>query len=99
MCCKSLGLPVTLGKQALKEVYVTTFSDFLLASRIDKAREWLKATDMSVEEMAQRLQYRNAQNFSRTFKKAAGLPANTSRKPGAKRSRTQKRTRINGMRV
>lgn len=79
-CCKALGLPVTLGKQALKEVHDATFSDYLLASRIAKAKHWLRHTEMSIDEMASRLQYSNAQNFSRTFKKFVGMPPGQYRK-------------------
>ncbi|GAA4872632.1 hypothetical protein GCM10023310_60360 [Paenibacillus vulneris] len=79
-CCKALNLPASIGKQALKEVHDTTFSEFLLQSRIGKAQRWLLETEMSVEEIASRLQYSNAQNFSRTFKKAVGVPPGHYRK-------------------
>lgn len=73
-CCKALNVPVSIARQALKEVRDTTFSECLLHSRIAKAQRWLAETDMGVEEIASRLQYSNAQNFSRTFKKAVGVP-------------------------
>ncbi|UQZ85156.1 HTH-type transcriptional regulator YesS [Paenibacillus konkukensis] len=79
-CCKALNVPASVGRQALKEIHDSTFSDFLLQSRIEKAREWLLHTGMSVEEIASRLQYSNSQNFSRTFKKSVGLPPGQFRK-------------------
>lgn len=79
-CCKALNVPTSIGKQALKEVHDTTFSDYLLHSRIVKAQNWLLHSDMSVDEMASRLQYSNAQNFSRTFKKTVGVPPGQYRK-------------------
>lgn len=79
-CCKALNLPVSIGKQALKEVHDATFADRLLASRIDKAKRLLTASDSGIEEIASRLLYSNAQNFSRTFKKAVGIPPGQYRK-------------------
>jgi AraC-like DNA-binding protein len=79
-CCKALNVPTSIGKQALKEVHDTTFSDFLLHSRIVKAQDWLLHSEMSVDEMSSRLQYSNAQNFSRTFKKIVGVPPGQYRK-------------------
>lgn len=79
-CCKTLNLPASIGKQALKEIHDTTFSEYLLQSRIAKAQKWLLETEMSVDEIASRLQYSNAQNFSRTFKKVVGVPPGHYRK-------------------
>ncbi|NOU91655.1 helix-turn-helix domain-containing protein [Paenibacillus sp. LMG 31456] len=88
VCCKSLNVPTSIGKQALKEVQDTTFSDFLLQSRIEKAQSWLIHSEMSIEEMSSRLQYSNAQNFSRTFKKVIGLPPGQYRKDAREQLRT-----------
>jgi AraC-like DNA-binding protein len=79
-CCKAMNLPVSIGKQALKEVHDTTFADLLLTSRMNKAQQLLKDTDTGIEEIASRLLYSSAQNFSRTFKKAIGIPPGQFRK-------------------
>ncbi|UQZ82416.1 HTH-type transcriptional regulator YesS [Paenibacillus konkukensis] len=79
-CCKPLGIPVSVAKQALKEVYETTFAELLLKERIEKSKEWLRETDIGVEEIAKRLYYSNAQSFTRTFKKMTGMPPGQYRK-------------------
>ncbi|GAB2556995.1 AraC family transcriptional regulator [Gracilibacillus alcaliphilus] len=45
------------------------FSEYLLRYRLNKAKEWLVTTDLSVKEIAERLQYNNSQNFIRSFRK------------------------------
>lgn len=73
-CCKSLQIPVSFAKQALKDEWGITFNELIMRTRIEQAKAWLEADDYSVEEVARRLQYSNAQNFSRMFKKAVGVP-------------------------
>ncbi|MDX8045182.1 AraC family transcriptional regulator [Gracilibacillus sp. S3-1-1] len=46
-----------------------SFSEYLLRYRLNKAKEWLVTTNMSVKEIAERLQYNNSQNFIRSFRK------------------------------
>lgn len=72
-CCKTLQLSVSFAKLALKDRLGCSFADLVLQERIEQAKRWLRG-GMSVEEIARRLQYSNAQNFSRTFKKAVGVP-------------------------
>ncbi|WP_130858945.1 helix-turn-helix domain-containing protein [Gracilibacillus phocaeensis] len=49
-----------------------SFSEYLLRYRLNKAKEWLVSTKMSVKEIAQRLKYNNSQNFIRSFRKMEG---------------------------
>ncbi|MDF2960787.1 MAG: AraC family transcriptional regulator [Paenibacillus sp.] len=79
-CCKALGIPVSVAKQALKEVYETSFAELLLLERIEQSKQWLRETDIGVDEIAKRLFYSNAQSFTRTFKKATGMPPGQYRK-------------------
>ncbi len=72
-CCKARGLPVRLGKRA-GEVHDATFSGYLLASRIAKSKPWLRHTEMSIDEMASRLQYSNVQSFSRFVQVIVDIP-------------------------
>ncbi|MGI2293636.1 helix-turn-helix domain-containing protein [Paenibacillus sp. GXUN7292] len=72
--CKALHIPASFAKQALKETMDATFSELVLSMRIEKSKQWLANEDYSIEEIAKRLYYSNAQNFSRTFKKAVGIP-------------------------
>jgi len=59
-----------------------TFTELVLQERIERAKEWLQAGLMNVDEIARRLQYSNAQNFSRTFKKLVGMPPGQYRAVG-----------------
>lgn len=49
------------------------FSDYLARHRLQVAKGWLTGTDMRIAEMAERLQYTNAQNFIRYFRKMEGM--------------------------
>jgi len=50
----------------------TSFSNYLALFRINKAKEWLIETDMTVKEIAERLKYNNSQNFIRSFRNVEG---------------------------
>ena len=54
-----------------KEMNIS-FSEYLSMYRINKAKEWLVETKMSVKEISERLNYNNSQNFIRSFKKFEG---------------------------
>ena len=73
-CCKSLNIPVSFARQALKDEYGITFNDLIVRARVEQAKRWFETERYSVEEVARRLQYSNAQNFSRMFKKEVGVP-------------------------
>lgn len=47
--------------------------DYLTKIRVDKAKEYLKATNYSVEEIAYSVGFSSLQRFSETFKKRVGL--------------------------
>lgn len=46
-----------------------TFSDCLAGHRLKIAKQWLRQTDMKIVDIAHKLQYTNAQNFIRYFRK------------------------------
>lgn len=56
------------------------FGDFVQNYRLEIAKGWLKDTEMTVKEIAERLQYRNPQNFIRFFKKKLNLTPGEYRK-------------------
>lgn len=57
------------------------FGDFIQNYRLEIAKKWLKETTLSVKEIAERLKYRNSQNFIRFFKrKNPSLLVSTVRK-------------------
>lgn len=63
-----------------KKEYGTTFSDYLMGYRQDMAKKWLIETDMTIKDIAERLQYHNPQNFIRSFRKKEGVTPGTYRK-------------------
>ncbi|WP_176835477.1 MULTISPECIES: helix-turn-helix domain-containing protein [unclassified Paenibacillus] len=69
--------------RAFKEKLGENFSDYLIRSRMTKAKEWLAHTRMPIAEIAERLNYSNVQNFNRIFKQHTGMT------PGAYRNRTE----------
>lgn len=52
-----------------KKEYGVTFSEYLMLHRLEVAKKWLSETDMTIKEIAERLQYNNPQNFIRSFRK------------------------------
>lgn len=57
-----------------------TFSDYLTGYRFDIAKQWLRETNVTIKEISQRLQYRNPQNFIRSFKKKENMTPGEYRK-------------------
>lgn len=76
-----LSVPVSHFSQMFKDQVGMTFSDYMLAYRIEKAKELLTTTNMKVAEIADHMRYNNSQNFIRMFKKVTKLT------PGEYRSR------------
>lgn len=63
-----------------KKEFGTTFSDYLMNYRLDMAKKWLIDTDMTIKEIAERLQYQNPQNFIRSFRKKEHVTPGAYRK-------------------
>lgn len=63
-----------------KKEYGENFVDYLMNYRLQMAQNWLKDTDLPIKEIAERLQYRNSQNFIRFFKKKSGMTPGDYRK-------------------
>ncbi|MDF2962215.1 MAG: AraC family transcriptional regulator [Paenibacillus sp.] len=76
-----LSIPVSHFSHMFKDQVGMTFTDYIIAYRIEKAKELLATTDMKVSEIADRLRYNNSQNFIRMFKKITTIT------PGEYRSR------------
>ncbi|MDE1548642.1 helix-turn-helix domain-containing protein [Jeotgalibaca caeni] len=57
-----------------------TFSDYLTSYRFTIAKEWLRDTEVTIKEISERLQYRNPQNFIRSFKKKESMTPGEYRK-------------------
>ncbi|MEK5057246.1 AraC family transcriptional regulator [Paenibacillus shunpengii] len=63
-----------------KKEYGMTFTEFLMNYRLDIARKWLVDTDMTIKDIAERLQYQNPQNFIRSFRKKEHVTPGAYRK-------------------
>ena len=63
-----------------KKEYGQTFVDYLMNYRLQMAQTWLKDTDLAIKDIAERLKYRNSQNFIRFFKKKLGITPGDYRK-------------------
>lgn len=63
-----------------KKEYGENFVDYLMGFRLQKAKTWLQETNMTIKEIAEKLQYRNSQNFIRFFKKKVGMTPGDYRK-------------------
>ncbi|MNI32376.1 HTH-type transcriptional regulator YesS [compost metagenome] len=50
------------------------FGEYLIRYRMDKAKEWLLTSDITIKEVADRLRYTSVQNFTRSFKQITGSP-------------------------
>ena len=59
--------------KVFKEATGQNFIDYLTGLRIDKAKELLETTDMSMKEICVEVGYSNPNYFSRIFKKIVGV--------------------------
>ncbi len=64
----------------------TSFSEYVAQYRLKIAKQWLKETDLTVQEIAKKLRYNNSQNFIRYFKKLEGITPGKYRKEIRKNS-------------
>ena len=66
--------------RCFREEYQCSPKQFLTALKLEKARQMLTDTDMSVTLVASLLSYDDQHAFSRSFKKYHGIPPNACRK-------------------
>ncbi|TCZ78195.1 AraC family transcriptional regulator [Paenibacillus albiflavus] len=86
MMAELAGMPASHFSHIFKEELGMTFSDYLIAYRMEKAKELLSLTDMKVAEIAEKLRYNNSQNFIRVFKRINGATPGDFRASWAGRS-------------
>jgi two-component system response regulator YesN len=72
MMAEEVSVSVSHFSTMFKEEVGMTFTEYLIAYRVEKAKEFLAITDMKVSEISNRLRYNNPQNFIRVFKKITG---------------------------
>ncbi|WP_337101792.1 helix-turn-helix domain-containing protein [Paenibacillus sp. YIM B09110] len=75
--------------QLFKESIGQNFSDFLIGLRIDYAKRLLRDSDVTVQDISDRMGYANPTSFIRVFKKVVGLS------PGQYRDSRMRDTELN----
>lgn len=68
-CAEAIDCHVNTIWRIMKNHRNQTFSDYVSEVRLEKAEDLLSNTDLSINEIAEILNYTNAQNFIRYFKK------------------------------
>ncbi|WP_136604286.1 helix-turn-helix domain-containing protein [Paenibacillus dokdonensis] len=63
-----------------KKEFGMTFSEYVMNYRLEMAKKWLIETDMTIKDIAERLQYHNSQNFIRSFRKKEQVTPGSYRK-------------------
>lgn len=79
-CADALGVHPTYIWKILKMEKGKSFSDYLEEYKLEEAMHLLLQTNLSVAEIAVRLNYTNAQNFIRFFSKSTGVTPGKFRK-------------------
>lgn len=79
-CADMLGVHQTYIWKVLKMERGKSFSDYVEEYKLKEAKRLLLETNMTVAEIAERLNYTNAQNFIRFFSKSTGLTPGKFRK-------------------
>ncbi|WP_348651701.1 helix-turn-helix domain-containing protein [Paenibacillus silviterrae] len=68
-CASKLHYNTFYLSSVFKKETNMSFSEYLTMYRFNMAKKWLKETDMTVKDIAQKLGYNNPQNFIRSFRK------------------------------
>lgn len=79
-CADALNVHQTYIWKILKMERGKTFSEFVEEYKLEEAKRMLLDTSLSVNEIAEKLGYTNAQNFIRFFSKGTGLTPGKFRK-------------------
>lgn len=79
-CADALGVHPTYIWKLLKMERNKSFSDYVEEYKLIEAKRLLLETQLTVAEIAERLNYTNAQNFIRFFSKAVGVTPGKFRK-------------------
>ncbi|WP_186445947.1 helix-turn-helix transcriptional regulator [Paenibacillus cremeus] len=69
LCASRLNYHPNYIKTVFRKETGSNFSDYLSKYRLTVAKQWLVETDMKINEIAEKLQYQNSQNFIRYFRK------------------------------
>lgn len=83
LCAQRLNYHPNHLKRVFRTIYGVTFSDYVASHRMHMARRLLTETELSIAEIARKLQYNNSQNFIRFFRKTEGITPGEYRKRSA----------------
>jgi AraC-like DNA-binding protein len=72
-CAEELGYHPTYLWKVLKQEKDMSFTDYVEDYKMNLAKKLLKGTDMTVSQIAAKLNYTNSQNFIRFFSKKEGI--------------------------
>lgn len=78
--CDQFGISYSLMKKVLNNELDSNFVDYLNRLRIDEAKVLLHSTDVTNNEIAQRIGYNNDLSFIRNFKKYEGITSSEYRR-------------------
>jgi AraC-like DNA-binding protein len=80
MTADHFNLSVSYLSKIFKEESGQTFSEYVLALKMEKAQQWLEHTGTPIKDIAEKLGYSSVQNFNRTFKQCFNVPPGEYRK-------------------
>ncbi len=72
-CAARMNYHPSYIRRVLKNEAGISFSEYLSRYRMDMAKKWLIETELKISDIADKLQYRNPENFIRCFKKVEGI--------------------------
>ena len=81
--CRENGWGYERFRKIFKKYTALSPGQFIIQRRIDRACEWLLATDMTIKEIGSRLGYPSPYEFSHQFKKITGRPPREYRRDHA----------------
>lgn len=68
-----IGLNPSYFSNVFKKTTRSNFTDYLINFRMEKAKELLRISSLSIQEIAQETGYTDTRYFSKLFKKAVGI--------------------------
>ena len=77
---KRLGLGIRQTERFLKDYYGKTFTQKKTEARMSMAKIFLNDKELSISEIAKRLNYSSAEHFAYAFKRYYGISASAYRK-------------------
>jgi len=72
-CADQLNFHPSYVSKVFKKEIGMSFSDYLAQFRLHMSKQWLKETDMKIQDIAERLKYNSAAAFIRYFRKMEGI--------------------------